>query len=180
MMANTAGRATATTLIIPLRRGWAVWCRLLFAVSKRFPIISEPLRRQSFIHLAHWSLTDELAGQPLGHTCLYFESNFDASMDEYVDVFVQAVPWRMRTVWAGGLDYPGLHPSEAYRDWSDDHANAVQHYYSGYAQATTTGVVAALEVNDRLDRFAAGAGSLDDAAFAAGYRDLLTKVGRWL
>ena len=41
-MANTAGRATATTLLIPLRRGWAVWCRILFAAARRFAIISDP------------------------------------------------------------------------------------------------------------------------------------------
>jgi len=179
-MANTAGRATATTLLIPLRRGWAVWCRVLFAAARRFAFISDPLRRQSFIHIAHWSLVDDLCGEPLGHTCLYFESNFDASMDEYVDVFVQAVPWHMRMVWAGGVAYPGLYPSVDYRDWSDDHANAVQHYFSGYPRATTTEVSAALEVSDRLERFEGTTGSLEDAEFAAGYHALLGEVSRWL
>ncbi len=179
-MANTAGRATATTLLIPLHRGWAGWCRVLFAAARRFAIISEPLRRQSFIHIAHWTLVDQLGGQPLGHTCLYFESNFDSSMDEYVDVFVQAVPWHMRMVWAGGIAYPGLYPSADYRDWSDDHANAIQHYYSRYSNATTTEVSRALEVSDRLDRLARQAATLDDAAFDTAYRALLTEVGPWL
>lgn len=179
-MANTAGRATATTLLIPLRRGWSLWCRVLFAAARRFAFITAPLRRQSFIHIAHWTLVDELCGDPLGRTCLYFESNFDASMDEYVDVFVQAVPWHMRMVWAGGLGYPGLYPSEEYRHWSDEHANALQHYYAGYPDGTTTAVTAALEVSDRLDAFARLAPDLDDAAFEAAYRDLLTEVGRWL
>jgi hypothetical protein len=179
-VANTAGRATATTLLIPLRRGWSVWCRVLFAAARRFAFISAPLRRQSFIHIAHWTLVDRLGGRPLGHTCLYFESNFDSSMDEYVDVFVQAVPWHMRMVWAGGLGYPGLYPSEDYRDWSDDHANALQHYYAGYPDATTTEVSAALEVSDRLDRFVDVAGALGDDEFDRAYRNLLTEVGPWL
>jgi hypothetical protein len=179
-LANTAGRATATTLLIPLHRGWSVWCRVLFAAARRFAFITAPLRRQSFIHVAHWTMVDELCGRPLGRTCLYFESNFDASMDEYVDVFVQAVPWHMRMVWAGGVGYPGLYPSEDYREWSNVHANAVQHYYCGYPDATTTAVSAALEVSDRLDDFAATAAALDDDAFDAGYRRLLTEVGPWL
>ncbi|MCU0268077.1 MAG: hypothetical protein MUF83_05455 [Acidimicrobiales bacterium] len=179
-MANRAGRTTGTTLVIPLRRGWAVWCRVLFAASRRFAFITAPLRRQSFIHMAHWSIVDDLGGNALGHTCLYFESNFDASMDEYVDVFVQALPWHMRLVWAGGVAYPGLYPSAAYRDWSDDHGNAIQHYYGAYAGATTTEVAAALRVSERLDRFEADAPYLDDEAFAAGYRRLLHEVGPWL
>lgn len=179
-MANTAGRATATTLLIPLRRGWALWCRLLFAATRRFPVIAAPLRRQSFIHVAHWSIVDQLCGRPLGRTAIYFESNFDSSMDEYVDVFVQAVPWHMRMVWAGGLGYPGLYPSRRYRDWSDDHATHLQHYYSGYPGATTTQVAAALEVDDRLARFLRDAPTLSDDEFAAGYRTLLTQVGPWL
>jgi hypothetical protein len=179
-MANTAGRLTATTLVIPLRRGWSLWCRALFAAARRFPFISAPLRKQSFIHVAHWSLTSKLADERLGHTCLYFESNFDSSMDEYVDVFVQAVPWHMRMVWAGGLDYPGLYPSETYRKWSDEHANHVQHYYAAYPDATTTEVAAALKVDDRLERFLETHGDASDEAFDRGYRSLLTDVRRWL
>jgi len=179
-MANTAGKTTATTLLFPLRRGWSVWCRVLFAAARRYPFISAPLRKQSFIHVAHWSLTDRLAGEPLGHTCLYFESNFDSSMDEYVDVFVQAVPWHMRMMWAGGLDYPGLYPSTRYRKWSDEHANHVQHYYAAYPDATTTEVTAALNVSDALDRFVATYEHADDQEFERGYQSLLTEVRRWL
>jgi hypothetical protein len=179
-MANKAGPARATTLVIPLRRGWASWCRVLFAAARRFDFISDPLRRQSFIHMARWSLVEELGGQPLGHTCLYFESNFDSSMDEYVDVFVQAVPWHMRMVWAGGVDYPGLYPGVRYRQWSEEHGNAVQHYYAGYPRATTTEVTAGLLVSDRLDQFVATAGALGDTEFANGYQALLTDVSPWL
>jgi hypothetical protein len=179
-MANTAGKATATTLVIPLHRGWAVWCGLLFAAARRFSFISAPLRRQSFIHIAHWSITDEVWGSR-GRKFVYFESNFDASMSEYVDVFVQAVPWHMRMVWAGGLDYPGLYPSTEYVEWSLQHANHVQHYYAAYSDATTTEVADALEVADRLDRFL---GSCDpatsDEVIDADYQRLLTEVSPWL
>ena len=179
-MANTDGRATATTLLIPLRRGWSVWCRVLFAAARRYPFISAPLRKQSFIHVAHWSLTNRLAGERLGRTCLYFESNFDSSMDEYVDVFVQAVPWHMRMVWAGGLDYPGLYPSSTYRKWSDEHANHIQHYYAAYPDTTTTEVTGALEVSDALDRFTETYQHAGDEEFERGYQSLLTEVRRWL
>jgi hypothetical protein len=101
-------------------------------------------------------------------------------MDEYVDVFVQAVPWHMRMVWAGGLDYPGLYPSAAYRKWSDEHANHVQHYYAAYPDATTTEVAAALKVDDRFERFLETHGDVSDEEFDRGYRSLLTDVRRWL
>jgi hypothetical protein len=179
-MANTAGRATATTLLIPLRRGWSVWCRILFAAARRFEFISAPLRTQSFIHLAHWTLVDELCGRPLGRTSLYFQSNFDSSMDEYVDVFVQAVPWHMRMVWAGGLGYPGLYPSDRYSTWSNDHANHVQHYYSGYPDATTSQVANSVLVADELAAVIAKAPDLSDDEFADAYRALLTAVSPWL
>ena len=179
-MANTAGQSTATTLLIPLRRGWSIWCRVLFAVGKRRRFVTAPLRDQSFIHMAHWSLVRDLGGQPLGHTALYFESNFDGSMHDYIDVFLDAVPWRMRSVWAGGIGYPGLRPGRDYHEWSLRHANHVEHYYSGYPEATTTDVVAALEIDDRLRPFTGRAASLTDDEFAAAYRRLLTEVGPWL
>ena len=179
-MANQAGKATATTLVIPLRRGWATWCRTLFAAARRWAFISAPLKKQSFIHVARWTIVSDLDGVPLGRSCLYFESNFDASMDEYVDVFVQAMPGHMRLVWAGGLGYPGLHPAVEYHRWSLDHANAIQHYYCGYQTATTTEVTAATAVTDRLDAFTARAAELDDDAFAREYRALLTEVNQWL
>jgi hypothetical protein len=179
-MANTAGESTATTLLIPLRRGWSIWCRVLFAASRRFAFISEPLRTQSFIHMAHWSLVRDLDGERLPRTCIYFESNFDASMEEYVDVFVQAVPWHMRMVWAGGVGYPGLYPSARYRAWSNRHGNEVHHYYAAYPEATTSEVSAALRVDERLGPFLERAGELDDEQFDVEYRRLLAEVGPWL
>jgi hypothetical protein len=167
-------------MLIPLKRGWPWWCRVLWSAARRFPSIPAPLRRQSFIHIARWSLVDRLGDVPLGHTCLYFESNFDDSLDAYIDVFLKAVPWRMRMQWAGAVDYPGLYPSSAYRDWSGDHANEVQHYFSRYSNASTSEVAAALAVDDGLDRFERQAASLDDESFLTGYRSLLTEVGRWL
>ncbi len=179
-MANTAGRSTATTLVIPLRRGWSIWCRLLFAVAKRTRFVTAPLERQSFIHVAHWSLVKRLGGSSLGGTALYFESNFDGSMSDYVDVFLEAVPWRMRSVWAGGIGYPGLHPSDRYQEWSLAHANEIEHYYCGYQEATTTDVAAAVEVDDRLGPLIAAAPSMTEDEFASGFRDLLAEVGPWL
>ena len=180
-MANTAGKASATTLLIPLHRGWAVWCGVLFAAARRFSFISAPLRKQSFIHIAHWTITDQLARSHLGRKFIYFESNFDASMNEYVDVFVQAVPWHMRMVWAGGLGYPGVYPSDEYLEWSLQHGNHVQHYYAAYPDATTTEVADALEVADRLDRFIHRCDpSMSDEAFDVDYWQLLTEVTPWL
>lgn len=180
-MANRDGKVTATTMLMPLKPGWPLWCRALWWAARRFPSVPAPLRRQSFIHIARWSLVDRLGGEPLGHTCLYFESNFDDSLEPYIDVFLKAVPWRMRMQWAGAVDYPGLYPSSGYRDWSDDHANEVQHYYARYSNATTSEVAAALEVSERLDRFERRAASFDDdESFRAGYHALLGEVGRWL
>ena len=179
-MANRDGKVTATTMLMPLKRGWSLWCRVLWWAARRFPSVPAPLRRQSFIHVARWSLVDHLADEPLGHTFLYFESNFDDSLEAYIDVFLKAVPWRMRMQWAGAVDYPGLYPSADYRDWSNGHANSVQHYYSAYSNASTSEVAAALEVTERLARLEARAGSLDDESFRAGYRALLTEVSRWL
>jgi hypothetical protein len=179
-MANTAGRSTATTLVIPLRRGWSRWCRVLFAAARAWSFVTAPLRRQAFIHLARWSLVDELAGQPLGHTALYFESNFDGSMHDYIDVFLEAVPWRMRSVWAGGIGYPGLHPSDEYADWSMRHTHHVQHYYCGYEDATTSDVVAAVALDAELEAFLRRAPLLGEREFEQEYRRLLTTVERWL
>lgn len=179
-MANRDRKVTATTMLMPLHRGWPLWCRLLWWLAERVPAVTAPMRRQSFIHVARWSLVDRVGGEPLGRPCIYFESNFDDSLSAYMDVFLKAVPWRMRMQWAGAVDYPGVRPSAAYRDWSDDHANEVQHYYCRYSDASTTEVAAALHVSEVLDRFEQRAEALDDEAFAVEYRHLLGEVSRWL
>jgi hypothetical protein len=181
---DTAGRSTAATIVTPLRRGWATWLRVLFVGARHLDAVTAPMRKLSFIHFIQWTVLDHLPG-PSGRTRLpapvmYFESNFDGDLDQYVDTFAHAVPWRMRMVWSGGLGYPGLFPIEGYKQWSVERVYPTSHYYCAYPDATVTTVVHALAVSRRFDAFLDETRRLDPPAFAVAWRRFLGAVANKL
>ena len=50
----------------------------------------------SFIHFARWTVIprfpDGGSGEKLGHTYLFFESNFNGLWDQYIDAFPRSCP----------------------------------------------------------------------------------------
>jgi hypothetical protein len=167
-VSDSAGRATALTLILPIRRGGDIWLRLLFRAANHFAYVTAPLRRLSFIHFARWTIIPGPDGRPW----LWFESNFDGDLPQYMETFARAVPWRMRAVWGMTERFPGLHPMEAFASWVDANRVEAGHYWCAYPDATTTMAGAGVRV---LSRFADFTGRTwpDDEAFAAGFRGLV-------
>ena len=106
-MANEIGRATAITVLTPVRPGWAkLWLRPLFRLGEIFPKLLSTLQRLSFIHFARWTIVDRLPpdAPPADedaprYTYLYFESNFNGSWDHYIDAFSNVVPRDLTAVW---------------------------------------------------------------------------------
>jgi hypothetical protein len=60
------------------------------------------LTRVSTIHFAHWTLLDN--GRRL-----IFTSNYDGSLDSYMDDFINKVGWGLNLVFSNGIAYPKTH-----------------------------------------------------------------------
>ena len=81
-----AGHATAGASCSPL----------VFWVGRHVTSTLEEAPALSFIHYARWVVIrrfpDGGRGERLGHTYLFFESNFNGTWDQYIDAFSEVVP----------------------------------------------------------------------------------------
>ena len=185
---NVTGEARALTAIGPLRRGIRYAILRLGFLARRYVFFFRrrkvaKLRRLGFIHFARWVLFEDIPGaagrQPLGHTYLFFESNFNGGFDEYIDAFSYVLKADMTQIFGSAYNFPGVVPATAFKDFIRRHDYEADHYFSAYPQATANDVACALELADAMSELCRKPD--DDAfAFAAAWRALLTKAQRWL
>ncbi len=183
-MSNRTGRATALTVLSPVKPGWSLFLRLRFRLIQLFPGLTTELRKLSFIHFAFWAIVERLPynGPPqeedrLHYKYLLFESNFNGLWDEYIDAFSSVLPDRMKKIWGSSYGFPGPVPVDPFKDYIRNNEYEVSHYYSAYPQASVTMVQGALALQRRFSTFATQV--RDDMApqdFQAAYWALLTDV----
>ena len=179
-VANIEGKATAITVLTPVRPGGAGLMSLVFWAGRNVKATLRKLRELSFIHFARWAVIrrfpDAGPGERLGHSYLLFESNFNGTWDQYIDAFSEVVPWRMRAIWATSYGFPGPLPVEPFKDYIRRNEFIANHYWSAYPGATTTEIVSAGHVEAALQELCRRARSLDPDAFRAAYNDFLASI----
>ena len=181
-MANVEGKATAITVVTPVRHGGRFLLALVFFIGRHVSSTLEKLQQLSFIHYARWAVIrrfpDGRRGERLGHTYLFFESNFNGTWDQYIDAFSEVVPRRMKGIWGTSYGFPGPIPVEPFKAYIRKNEYVANHYWSAYPKATTTEIISAQRVAEALDDFQHRSEGLDPEAFAAAYRSMLTDVQR--
>lgn len=179
-MANVEGKATAITVITPLRPWGRIVLAVVFWAGRHLTFTLAKLETLSFIHYARWAVISRFpdggGGERLGHSYLFFESNFNGTWDQYIDAFSEVVPLRMRAIWGTSYGFPGPLPVEMFKAYIRGNEFVANHYWSAYPGAATTEIIAAGRVAAALDGLRARAASLEPAAFEIAYRELLTKV----
>src|SRR4029079_3501913 len=103
----------------------------------------------SFIHSARWALVTELPGGKgkdarLPATYLLFDTNFNGDFGTYIDAFCDVVALRLWYFWRGGYGFPGVTPSDRFKEYIRDQEQTVELYLSAYPEAATTVVLSAL------------------------------------
>ncbi len=180
-MANVEGKATAITVVTPLRPiiGRIVLA-IVFWAGRHITSTLEKLQALSFIHYARWAVIerfpDAQGGERLGHGYLLFESNFNGTWDQYIDAFSEVVPFRMKAIWGTSYGFPGPTPVERFKAYIRHNEFVADHYWSAYPGATTTEIISAGRVQTALDGLRPRAASLESAAFESAYRQMLTDV----
>ena len=127
-MANVEGKATALTALTPVRRGGPLLLWIVFWAGRNLTSTLAKLEQLSFIHYARWAVIkrfpDGNGGERVGHSYLFFESNFNGTWDQYIDAFSEVVPFRMKAIWGTSVGFPGsasrravqeLHPPQRVR-----------------------------------------------------------------
>ena len=178
------GRATAITVMTPVRPGHTLMLRAVAFLGAHVAMLAEAIEKLSFIHFARWTIITEIPynGPPqpreaLRYDYLFFESNFNGTWDEYIDAFSDVVPERMEAIWGSSFGFPGAQPAGPFKEYIHGNDLPVAHYYSAYPEATTKEVLAALRVRSAVAGFTSATGEVTDpVAFQAAYEALLTEI----
>src|SRR3954471_6663079 len=180
-MANVEGKATAITVMTPIKPMRTPLNRLVFWIGAHFKPLMKKLQQLSFIHYARWTIVREIPynGPPqererLNYDYLFFESNFNGTWDEYIDAFSEVVPARMKAVWGSSYGFPGPIPVEPFKAYIRRNEYIANHYWSAYPGASTTEIIAAQRVAAALEGFNQRSDGLTPDAFAAAFAGFLT------
>ena len=184
---NIDGQAIALTVFSTVKWWGRLWLPLVFLYARLFPKSRGTLARLSFIHFARWTLVRRIpyngAPQPspeLNYPHLFFESNFNGGWEEYIDAFSYILTSGMTTFWGSSYGFPKPLPTAPFKDYIRRNEIDASHFYSAYPEATTTMILSALEVKERLDDIRARARKMDATQFDAEWTRFLTDVQRHL
>jgi hypothetical protein len=178
---NVEGEAIAITVFSTVKWWGRFWLPLFFFYATRIRGPSPQLTQLSFIHFARWALIRRLPdGRKPRHPYLFFESNFNGGWEEYIDAFSHILTRGMTFLWGSSHGFPKPLPTAPFKDYIRRHEIEASHFYSAYPEATTTMVLAALEVEEQLTPLLERARDADPETFACEWRAFLTDVQRCL
>jgi hypothetical protein len=169
------------TVFSLVRRRGRLWLPLVFWFARNRPGGGENLRELSFIHFLRFAMIHRFPdhGQPkdrMRQPLLMFESNYNGTFAQYIDTFSEAVPQNMKHLWGTSYGFPGPLPVTPFKKYIQAHEFTANHYYSAYPDASTTMVVAALELREPKRKFDKRARKLTPAQFLDEYHRLLTTM----
>lgn len=180
---NVDGQTIAITVFSTVKPLGRLWLPLLFWFATTFPRASGTLGKLSFIHFARWTLVRRIAynGEPqprekLRYPHLFFESNFNGGWEEYIDAFSHILTRGMKFFWGTSYGFPQPLPTSPFKVYIKDNQIDASHFYGAYPDATTTIVLSALELQDKLAAFKQRTGGMSAEAFAAEWPKLLGEV----
>jgi hypothetical protein len=119
------------------------------------------------IHFARWVFLDQ-------QRRLFFASNYDGSLENYMDDFIDKIAWGLNIVFSNGVDYPstrflvldGAQNEQVFKRFNLTHQLVTPFWYAAYQGLT------ALNVENNARIRAGLYGALDEAATCAWLRRL--------
>jgi hypothetical protein len=178
---NPAGRTSPLTVITPIKPWRSPRQRIVLEVLPQTPWgRSDDLLRLSFIQSARWALVTRLpwhgppseADRPR-YDYLLFESNYNGSLDAYIEAFSTVMPNRMKRVWSSSFGFPGPEPVRPFLSYIKLNDFGADHFHSAYPNASNTDVLAALHLLPLVRRLSREATRLEGESFKAEYDVLL-------
>ena len=173
---NVDGQAIAITVFSTVKWWGRLWLPVVFLWARLVPSAHGKLAQLSFIHFARWSLVKRLHQQRLGRPQLFFESNFNGGWQEYIDAFSHILTRGMTWFWGSSYGFPQPLPTGPFKRYIQAHELTASHFYSAYPEATTTIVLSALALDERLEDFRQRTRNLDPDAFGEAWNAFLSDV----
>ena len=111
------------------------------------------LTRVQTIHFAHWAFLDD-------KTRLLFASNYDGSLESYMDDFINKVAWGLNLVFSNGVGYPrtdwlvkgGARREQRFKAYLRRHELPTQVWYKAYPGLTVVDLVRNARIRQGLQR----------------------------
>lgn len=179
---NIDGEAVALTVFSTVKLWGLLELPLFFLFVRLRRNSLNTLKQLSFIHAARWSVLRELPAngpQPtrkLRHPHLYFESNFNGGWEEYIDAFSYVLTLGMWAFWGSSYGFPNALPAGPFKDYIRRNEYTANHYYSAYPEATTTTVLASLQLSPKVAELRRRAPGMSPEEFGAAWQALLSEV----
>ena len=177
---NVAGQAIAITVFSTCRWWARPYLTALFWYSRLRPSSRAKLADLSFIHFARWTLVKRLPGQRLRYAHLFFESNFNGGWEEYIDAFSHILTKGMKKFWGSSYGYPGALPTAPFKAYIRRNEVERQPLLVRVSRCDDDDDRERAHARPRLARFTTETAGMDDEAFAAAWRSLLTETQGWL
>jgi hypothetical protein len=119
------------------------------------------------IHFARWVFLDD-------RRRLFFASNYDGSLENYMDDFIDKIAWGLNVVFSNGVDYPATHflvldgarNEQVFKRFNLTHQLVTPVWYAAYQGLT------ALNIDNNAQIRAGLYGAMNDAATRAWLRRL--------
>ncbi len=174
-MSDRAGQACALTVLAPIEPGHEDSLRTLLQALPSGA--ASPLAHAPGTHFARWVVIPQLVHQgppqkpdQLDQPYLLFTSNFDGPLEPYLDALCRPMGNTADAIWGSCVGWPGVGDPAAAKGYLRRNRLATSLFVAGYPHARLPEVLAALELRERVTRFAIAAQGLDGESLALAWR----------
>jgi hypothetical protein len=184
-VSNVNGKTYALNLVSPMKPWKTVALRLVFLAIEALKPHHADFKRLSFIHFLHWVIVPRnrlprpSLDQPrenLRYDYLFFFSNFNGTVDQYIDAFSGILTPLLDWIWGWSEKYPKAIPVAPLKRYIKRIQFDTDYYYSAYPMASTSDVKAALRVREAVEEFALRSARLSGAEFDRAWRSFLVRI----
>jgi len=156
---NVSGQAYALTVMAPIVSEEV--SELVNYLDNLGSGNASPLSKVGGTHFARWVVMDNLVFEggrqrpdSWSGPRLLFTSNFDGSLDSYLDRLHSGLGECADLVWGHCRDYPQGQGLQAFSDWIKRYQIDTSLFYAAYGKMTVENVLHSLDVRSRLAAFA--------------------------
>jgi hypothetical protein len=169
---NHSGQAYSLTVLAPILEDHG--SALAAHLDGLGPQHASPLARVAGTHFARWVIIDDVVYEggrqrrdALKASRLLFTSNFDGSLDAYLEALRTGMGEDADAVWGHCAGYPGRAAAAAFAAWMRAHQIESALFFGAYGDLTVDEVKANLAARTQLIEFALAAQGLAPAELQA-------------
>ncbi len=175
MSGNVAGQAFALTVLTPIMPGSEDALR---AYLEQLPRGGSPLAKLPRTHFGRWVIVPEIVNDPeqpsddhLSCQYLLFTSNFDGSLDSYLDELCSRLAAEAREIWGRCVGCPPTAAGAELKAYLLRNQIDTGFFVAAYPDATVTKVKDSLRTRERLIQFAVRAQAMEPSELQRSFRE---------